>query len=172
VGKPPTSPYPPDLAEDSPPVTELADLTDVVARDLDWANQRARGLVARRVELHQCRLTGTELAEATLSDVTVTDCRLDLVGLRMATLERVVFRGCRMADCDFYDASLTDVLFDECDLTEATFTDARLARVELRACRLTGLRGVEALRGARMPWSDVLDNAPLFATALGLELID
>jgi hypothetical protein len=172
VGKPPTSPYPPDLAEDAPPVVELADLVDVAVQDVDWANRQVPRLVARRVELDRCRLTGTELAEATLADVTVTDCRLDLVGLRMAKLERVVFRRCRMTECDFYDASLTDVLFDECDLTEATFTDARLTRVELRASRLTGLRGVEALRGARLPWSDALENAPLFATALGLELID
>jgi hypothetical protein len=32
--------------------------------------------------------------------------------------------------------------------------------------------GVEALRGARMPWNDVLENGPLFAAALGLEITD
>ena len=32
--------------------------------------------------------------------------------------------------------------------------------------------GVEALRGARMPWNDVLENAPLFANALGIEIIE
>jgi hypothetical protein len=45
-------------------------------------------------------------------------------------------------------------------------------RVELRGCDLTGLRGVEALKGARMPWNDVLENGPLFAAALGLEILD
>jgi uncharacterized protein YjbI with pentapeptide repeats len=104
--------------------------------------------------------------------VTFAECRLDLVGLRMATLERVVFRDCRMADCDLYEASLTDVLFERCELKEATFSRARLKRVEIRGCDLTGLRGVEALRGARMPWNDVLQTAPLLATALGLEIID
>ena len=44
LGKPPNSPYPPDLAEDAAAVTELEDLVDVVASDLDWANQRALGL--------------------------------------------------------------------------------------------------------------------------------
>ncbi|MSO95560.1 MAG: hypothetical protein EXQ81_07175 [Thermoleophilia bacterium] len=33
---------------------------------------------------------------------------------------------------------------------EATFSSARLERVELRGCDLAGLRGGEALRGARM----------------------
>ena len=112
------------------------------------------------------------MAEAALTDVTFADCRLDLVGLRMAKLERVVFRDCRMAECDLYGASLTDVLFEHCELREATFSSATLKRVELRSCDLSGLRGVEALRGARMPWNDVLENGPLFATALGIEIVD
>ena len=155
LGKPPNSPYPPDLAEDAVPVTDLEDLVDAVVVDRDWANRPARGLVARRVELRRCRLTGAELAEAMLSDVAFDDCRLDLAGLRVAKLERVVFRECRIAECDFYDASLTEVLFEDCELRKATFNGVKLKRVELRGCDLSGLRGVEALRGARMPWNDV-----------------
>lgn len=172
MGKPPASPYPPDLADDAEPLAELADATDAVAGDLDLANRKARGLVLRRVEVARCRLTGSELAESELTDVTFADCRLDLVGLRMAKLERVVFRNCRMADCDLYGATLTDVLFDRCELREATFAEAKVARVELSGCDLAGLRGVEALRGARMPWNDVLENAPLFAAVVGIEITD
>jgi hypothetical protein len=47
-----------------------------------------------------------------------------------------------------------------------------MRRVELRGCDLAGLRGVEALQGARMPWNDVLENAPLFANALGIEIVE
>jgi uncharacterized protein YjbI with pentapeptide repeats len=172
LGKAPNSPYPLDPAEDASPVTQLEDLVDAVVGDLDWANRQARGLVARRVELHRCRLTGAELAESTLSDVVFMECRLDLAGLRRAKLDRVVFRDCRMAECDFYEASLTDVLFDHCELREATVSGVKLERVELHRCDLAGLRGVEALRGARMPWNDVVENGPLFAAALGLEIID
>jgi uncharacterized protein YjbI with pentapeptide repeats len=172
VGKPPVLPYPPDTADDPEPVADLVDLADAVASDRDWANVRARGLVLRRVELRRCRLTGAELAEASLSDATFVECRLDLVGLRIAKLERVVFRDCRMSECDLYAATVTDALFERCDMTEATFSDATLERVELRGCTLTALRGVDALRGARMPWNDVLENAPLFAAALGLDILD
>ena len=172
MGKPPQSPYLPDLAEGATPVEDFGDLVDAEVESVDWANQRAPGFVARRVELRSSRLTGAELAEARLTDVTFLDCRLDLAGLRIARLERVVFRDCRMSECDFYEASLKDVLFDRCELREATFTSARIERVELRGCDLAGLRGVEALRGARMPWNDMLANAPLFATALGIEIVD
>jgi len=79
AGKPPKSPYPPDLDEDAEPVTELEDLDDAVADGLDWANRQARRVFLRRAELRRCRLTGAELAEARLEDVTFDDCRLDLV---------------------------------------------------------------------------------------------
>jgi uncharacterized protein YjbI with pentapeptide repeats len=151
---------------------ELGDLVDVVAVDLDWANERTQRLSADRVELHRCRLTGTELAEATLRDVTFDECRIDLAGLRYAKLERVVFRDCRMGECDFYGATLKDVLFERCELREATFSAATLERVELRGCDLTAVRGAEALRGARMPWNDVLANAALFAGIAGIEIVD
>lgn len=172
MSKPPVSPYPPDLDEDAEPLADLADAVDATAADLDLANRKARGLSLCRVEVVRCRLTGSELAEGTLTDVTFADCRFDLVGLRMAKLERVVFRDCRMEECDLCGAELTDVLFERCVLREATLSEARPTRVELSGCDLRGLRGVESLRGARMPWNDVLENAPLFAAALGIELSD
>jgi uncharacterized protein YjbI with pentapeptide repeats len=172
VSKPPHSPYPPDLADDPPAELVLGDLVDVVATDLDWANERAPRSSVQRVELRRCRLTGVELAEATLRDVVLDECRVDLVNLRHARLERVVFRDCRMTECDFYESSLKDVLFERCELREATFSGCRLQRVELRGCDLAGVRGADALRGARMPWGDVVENAVLFATALGIEIVD
>jgi uncharacterized protein YjbI with pentapeptide repeats len=172
MGKPPRSPYPPDLADDAEPALALDDLEDAVATDLDWSNQQTQRLGALRAEVRRCRLTGTELAEAALIDVTFADCRLDLVGLRFAKLERVVFRDCRMEECDFYGATLTDVLFENCSLRQARFSEVKVERVELRGCELDELEGVEALRGARLPWNDVLQNGPLFASALGLEIVD
>jgi len=173
MSRPPIAPYPPDAEEDDrlEPV-ELGDLVDVIGADLDWAGGRAVGFAARRVELRRCRLTGVELAEATLGDVTFDECRIDLAGLRHAKLERVVFRDCRMTGCDLYGAALSDVLFERCELREATFSATTLRRVELRGCDLTGLVGAEALRGARMSWNDVLENAPLFAAVVGIEIVD
>ncbi len=171
MSKPPAQPYPPDPDDDAPGAVTFGTLVDVVARDLDWAGERGRGLSLRRVELHRCRLTGVELAEATLEDATFDECRIDLVGFRNATLERVVFRDCRMGESDFYGAFLKDVLFERCELREATFSAARVQRVELRACDLTGIRGAEALRGARMPWNDVLQNAVLFASLAGIDIV-
>jgi uncharacterized protein YjbI with pentapeptide repeats len=174
MSKPPTAPYPPDLADDDDDAREVAlgDLVDVAARDRDWANERAPRLALLRVALQQCRLTGADLAEATLRDITFDECRIDLTGFRHARLERVVFRDCRMGECDFYGASLKDVLFERCELREATFSGVSIQRVELSRCDLAGARGAESLRGARMSWNDVVENAAVFATALGIEIVE
>ncbi|MEI7759267.1 MAG: pentapeptide repeat-containing protein [Thermoleophilia bacterium] len=171
MSKPAVAPYPPDVDQDAPGEIEFGDLVDAVVRDVDWAGRKGVGLSARRVELLRCRLTGAELAESTLGDVTFDECRVDLVGLRHAKLERVVFRDCRMGESDFSGASLKDVVFERCELRDATFSSARLERVELRGCDLAGLQGGEALRGARMPWNDVLENAVLFASLAGIEVL-
>ena len=170
--KPPSSPYPPDRGGDAEPASDSGDLTDRVVEDADWANRRSPRLALLRVEARRCRLTGAELGESTLTDVVLADCRLDLAGLRFARLRRVVFRDCRMSGCDLHGAQLEDVLFERCDLREAILSAATLARVELRGCDLAGMFGADALRGARMPWNDVLASAPLFAAALGIEIVD
>ena len=170
--KPPRTPYPPDVPEDAEPVTELGDLVDALVDDADWSNRRSPKLELQRVELRQCRLTGVELAESSLVDVTFDACRIDLAGIRHARLERVHFRDCRLEELDLYGTRLEDVVFERCTLREAVFSGCTVERVELRDCDLTGVLGAEALRGARMPLTDVIGNAALFASALGIEIVD
>jgi uncharacterized protein YjbI with pentapeptide repeats len=172
ASKPPRTPYPPDVAEDAEPVAEIRDLVDVVVRDADWSNERAPHVSWQRTELRLCRMTGAELAESSLRDVTFKECRLDLAALRHARLERVVFEDCRLEELDLYGAVLEDVLFERCALREATFAGCSVTRLELRDCDLAGLQGADALRGARMPWGDVVANAALFAAVAGIEIVD
>ena len=121
---------------------------DVVVVDRNWANELRPRLSALRVELRGCRLTGVELAEATLRDVTFRDCRVDLAGLRNARLERVVFSDCRMSDASCTCATLTDVLFERCALRAANLsTMPAFTRRDARL-RPHGLAGGEALRAA------------------------
>jgi uncharacterized protein YjbI with pentapeptide repeats len=172
VSKPPLQPYPPDLPVEPEEQDLEAGLTDVIVRDADWANRRVARASVLRTELHTVRLTGADLAESTFRDVRFVGCRLDLAAARLSTFERVVFSDCRLEELDLYGAQLRDVLFERCVLREATISDVTSKRVELRGCDLTALRGAEALRGMSMPWNDVLENAPLFASVAGIEIVD
>lgn len=162
----PRTPYPPE------PGGGEDEFLDAVVEDADWSNRRELRFSARRLELVRVRLTGAQFPESTLEDVTFSDCRADLASFRFAKLERVVFSDCRLEEADFYGAELEDVLFERCELRLAVLEGVRVTRVELRACSLEGMQGAEALKGVRMPWNDVVGNGPLFASALGIDIID
>ncbi len=147
-------------------------LQDIVAVDGDWSNLRAGQASFLRVEATGVRATGIELGEATLRDVVFDGCRLDLSSLRHATLERVVFRDCRLEEAELYGAELRSVRFERTSLAGASVEEATFVDCELRSCELEDLRGVDRLRGIRMPWPDVVQLAGLLATAAGIEIVE
>jgi uncharacterized protein YjbI with pentapeptide repeats len=147
-------------------------LLDVVVERGNLANTAAPELSLRRVVIAGARLTGAQWTAGTIADATFRDCRIDLATFAGTTFERVVFEDCLLAQADFRDALLRSVRFDRCDLTEADLAGVRIDRCELRGCTLDGLAGIERLRGAAMPWPDVVGNAALFVTALGIRVLD
>jgi uncharacterized protein YjbI with pentapeptide repeats len=152
----------------------LADLHlgDTAVEAADLANLRAPKAALRRVAVVRARLTGADLGEASLRDVAFADCRIDLANLTAARLERVVFADCDLRESSFAEAVLRDVRFERCDLGGVELSRVRLQRVELRGCRLEGVNAVENLRGATMPWEDIVGNAGLFAAAVGVRPAD
>jgi uncharacterized protein YjbI with pentapeptide repeats len=147
-------------------------LTDVQIARGDLSNSVAPELALRRVLVAGVRLTGAQWTAGRIEDAVFRDCLVDLATFAGTTFERVRFDGCRMAQADFRDALLRSVRFEHCDLTEADLAGVRIDRCELVACTLDGLSGVERLRGAAMPWGDVVGNAALLAGALGIRILD
>ena len=125
-----------------------------------------------RTELRGCRLTGLDLAEVAGGVVLMRDCRADLASFRFAKLTRATFRGCLLARADFSGADLRGAVFEDCDLSGAELSGARLERATLAGCRLDGAGGIEALRGVRMAWPDIIELAGAFAARLGIEVLD
>jgi len=147
-------------------------LSDVVVTGADLANLHAPAAALRRVEIVQARLTGATLSEASLRDVTLRGCRMDLASLGAARLERVVFVDCDLREASLGEAVLRDVRFQGCDLGGAELARTRLQRVELEGCRLEGIRSAADLRGAAMPWPDIVANAGVFAAAAGVRIAE
>jgi uncharacterized protein YjbI with pentapeptide repeats len=146
-------------------------LVDTVVERGNLANLVARELVLNRVVFAGVRLTGVEWTRGRITDVVFRDCRIDLATFAGTTFDRVVFEGCHLGQAEFREALLRSVRFDHCDLSEADVNGVRLDGCELRSCTLDGMNGVERLRGAAMPWGDVVGHAGLFATALGIRVM-
>ncbi len=146
-------------------------LTDTVVERGNLANLVARELTLNRVVFSGARLTGVEWTRGRLTDVVFRDCRIDLATFAGTTFDRVTFDGCMLGQAEFREALLRSVRFDHCDLSEADMSGVRIDGCELRSCTLDGMTGVDRLRGAAMPWGDVVGHAGLFAVALGIRVL-
>jgi uncharacterized protein YjbI with pentapeptide repeats len=136
------------------------------------ANVSVRAGSAERCAFERVRLTGMLWPEGVLRDVSFHGCRIDLASFPATRLERVRFEDCSLAQTDLQEARLAAVMFTDCDLRAIDLSGARVdAGCELRGCDLEGARAVERLRGARMPYTDVLAAAATFAGALGIGII-
>jgi hypothetical protein len=147
-------------------------LLDVVIERGNLANAVAQEGTARRIVVSGARLTGLQWTRGTIGDEVFRDCRIDLATFAGTTFERVVFEGCRLAQTEFREALLRSVRFDHCDLTDADLTGLRLDGCELRSCTLDGVVALERLRGAAMPWADIVGHAGELAAALGIRVLD
>ena len=136
------------------------------------ANAVAPEGTMRRVVITGARLTGLQWTRGTIGDAVFRDCRIDLATFAGTTFERVTFEGCMLAQAELREALLRSVRFDHCDLTEADLTGMRLDGCELRSCTLDGVVALERLRGAAMPWGDIVGHAGELAAALGIRVID
>jgi uncharacterized protein YjbI with pentapeptide repeats len=147
-------------------------LDDCTLGSCNLANLQARGASLTRVSIEGCRLTGIDLPEALIQDLTIRGSRIDLASFSFSRLARVTFDDCLLTQATFLDAQLDSVRFHGCDLSHADFRGAQIHRCEFRGNNLTGLQGVQNLRGAAMEWADIIDMAGVWAAALGIEVLD
>ncbi len=151
---------------------EHLSILDGMLHDCNLANVHGRRARLNRVVIERSRMTGIDLADAALVDVTVRGCRVDLASFGASRLERVTFEDCALGQSDFLEARLDAVRFHRCELLRADFRGARLRHCEFRRSDLTDLQGIESLRGAAMEWPDIVAMAAAWAAALGIEVLD
>jgi uncharacterized protein YjbI with pentapeptide repeats len=147
-------------------------LIDVRGEAVDASNGDWRGAHMRRVLFSGCRLTGWNLGESNLEEVTFRDCKLDYASFRFAVLDRVSFEDCVLTDTDLQAVRCKSSRFAGCQLHGTDFNKAELDGVDLRGSdlRLTG--GVEALRGAVVSTAQIIDLATPLAEAAGIVVAD
>lgn len=118
-------------------------------------------------------LAGISAYGSALRRVVLRGCKLEAVNLRAAVLRDVVFEDCLLRDVDFGEAKLTEVSFPGSTLEEVRLRGAKLSKVDLRGASRLGLAdGHEGLRGAVISSTQLLELAPQFAHALGIEVKD
>ena len=144
-------------------------LVDCVVGTLDLANVTLAAFEVSGTSFAGCRFLGATLA-GTIERSVLTDCQLAMSTLRMCRVTDVEFHDCAMREIDLYGSVFRSVLLRSCDLEAATLSRASFAACEMDDCRLAGVRGVEALSGVRIAFSDLVAIVPELAQALGIEV--
>lgn len=122
-------------------------------------------------EVNSSAFAGLQFHGAELRRVTFTGCKLDSVNLRASELVDVDFVDCVMSEIDLSGAALENVRFPGCRLNAVKLAGSRLTRVEFQdAVELAVVDGINGLRGASINYTQLLDLAPAFATAAGVDV--
>lgn len=150
--------------EDSVPV----DIQDSVLTGVDLTGRRITNLL--RVRLERCRLGGSDLSEAEVRDVVISDCVLDLSAWRSARVERTRVVGGRVDGMDLSGAELHEVTISGVSLNDVTWDRVRAERVDLTAADLSAIRDVRGLRGCTISPSQAVLLAARSAQALGIRV--
>lgn len=140
--------------------------------DADLANAELSRSELQDSELRGSRLTGARMIDAQLRDVTIRTCGADVLAAAGSRMHRVLFADTNLRDASFDETTLVDVRFERCDLTTASFRFAKLTRVELVDCRLDGITSWKDLRGAALPFDDLMAHASVLAEELGIRVLD
>ncbi len=148
------------------------ELLDVIAERIDAANGDWGGAHIRRTRFSDSRLTGLNLAEARIKEVSFRACKLDYANFRHSEIEQVSFEDCVLTGADFQGAAIKSTRFSHCELVEADFSKAQLSLVDLRGSRLALAGSQLGLGGAIIDTLQLMDLARPIAQQLGIVVED
>jgi len=143
-------------------------LRDVRLVGCDLANVKTRALMALRVELLDCRMTGFRVEEpAECHDVLISQGLQSYSQFAYASFKSAEFDACNFEDANFLGADLQGCIFRGCNLHNADMRGAKLKDADLRGSQVEGLRLHPAdLYGAMVDPS----QAMIFAALLGVRI--
>ena len=143
-------------------------LRDVRLVGCDLANVKTRALMALRVELLDCRMTGFRVEEpAECHDVLISQGLQSYSQFAYASFKSAEFDACNFEDANFLGADLQGCIFRDCNLHNADMRGAKLREADLRGSQVEGLRVHPAdLYGAMVDPS----QAMIFAALLGIRI--
>ncbi|HVC22252.1 MAG TPA: pentapeptide repeat-containing protein [Candidatus Dormibacteraeota bacterium] len=146
-------------------------LGDLVFSNCNLANLHWGSAAMTRTTFQECQMTGFDVNSSTLVDVQFQGCKLSLSSFRFLAKAKVRFVDCEMDGTDFHGVDLRACRFENCILTGSLFHGAKSEGVDLRGSSLTGLQGIDGLRGAVIDQIQLLDLADSLASHAGLTVL-
>jgi len=149
-------------------VTRGARLHSVVFANCDLANSAWIDCIFTEVAFLDCRLTGVAISGGRFWDVVLRDCNAQMMKLSHTGRPHMLLEACDLRGALLMDTDFGDARFSRCRLEAAELFNAGFLSVDLRGNDLTGLRGMDSLRGATIDALQLLELGPVSYTHLTL----
>jgi uncharacterized protein YjbI with pentapeptide repeats len=143
-------------------------LQDCLIEHSDLSGSNLSEASLHTVAVTNTRCSGLQLSNSLLKNVRFSGCRLDLANFRFSKLEQVLFENCVITGLDLYNATLKNVAFVGCDIEDVEFSGATLHNVDLTESRIVSIKGLHGLKGARITSEQLVALIPYVAQEIGL----
>ncbi len=121
---------------------------DVIFDHCDLSNINFHEVVCRRVEFHNCRLTGIDFTRSTLEDVLFENCECSYANFSNSKCKRCSLQGTRFLEAGFSMCSFMHMEIDDCDFMGAELVDTSLRGMDFSNSRIDNiLVSAEGLKG-------------------------
>jgi uncharacterized protein YjbI with pentapeptide repeats len=147
-------------------------IIETVLEHLDIPVLRASRTRWRDVRIEGGRLGSAELYDADWESVEFVGCKLSFVNLRGSTLRDVRFTDCTIEELDLGAAEVLRLALPGTRIRRLDVSRATLQHADLRGCEFADLTGAGSLRGAAIDADQLALLAPLFASELGIAIIE
>lgn len=126
-----------------------------------------------RVSFVDCQLNGLRLSKTKLSDVIFERCRLDYALMQeVRTARSAAFLECSMREVSLLDCEFEKAVIDGCRLDGLELERGKFSGCDLRGNDLSTVRGIAALRKARIAEAQVPQLAEAMVRELELDVED
>ncbi|MGC4940704.1 pentapeptide repeat-containing protein [Kribbella sp. DT2] len=141
----------------------------VVFERVDLSSARWSGVKVERTRFTGCKLSGLAWSDGSLGNVLFEDCRLDYASFRQVdVVGPVTFVNCTLTEASVVGGRWRTVAVESCRLEGMEFDGCDLRGADLRGNLLSGVRGVESLRGVTVAAEQVDQLAAALVADLGI----
>ena len=137
---------------------ENATFRDVVFENCDFSNTKFIDNTFIRCEFNNCKLSGCDMTENRLYNVTVIETNASYINLAMASIENVLFKDSNLRNSYFQETTAKNIYCENADLTQAQFFKTSLRNVDLSNSIIEGIAiTIDDIKGAIIDQSQSID---------------
>lgn len=112
---------------------------DCIFRNCDFSNTDFSNSLMQRVELHECKLVGSDMDKCIFKDVLINKSLLNYISFGFSKFINTIFLASNINDSSFINTKYEDAMFDNCIINSINFLNANLSTMDISSSIINSL---------------------------------